>query len=81
MVLKTAKSEYGNVVNDLTGNGKNSSRSGILKTFNGSDYIDQFANLKIWKFENEPVVYHTIRFIKFSDPHVAAPGKPPQFRA
>jgi len=81
MILKTAKSDYGNAVNDLSGNSKNNSRSGIQKTLYGSDYINQFANLKIWKFENEAVVYHHIGSLKFSDPHIAAPGKPPQFRA
>jgi hypothetical protein len=81
MILKTAKSDYGNAVNDLSGNSKTNSRSGIQKTLNGSDYIDQLANMKICKYEYETVVYHTIGFIEFSDPHITAPGKPPQFRA
>jgi hypothetical protein len=80
-VLKTAKSEFGNAVNDLTGSNKNTSRSGIQKTLNSSDYIAQFANLKICKFENEHVVYNQTQFIKCADPYIAAPGKPPRFRA
>ena len=81
MVLKTAKSEYGNAMNNPTANSKNTSRSGIQKTFNGSDYIDQFANLEICKFGNEAIEYNTLQLHGYSDPHIARPGEPPQCSA
>jgi hypothetical protein len=81
MVLKKAKADYGNAANGLTNNGKSSSRSGTQKNFSGGDYIDQFTNFEILKFENEAVAYHIFSLVSFSDPHIAAPGQPPQYRA
>jgi hypothetical protein len=81
MVLKKAKSDYGNDVNDLTSNGKNPSRSGIQKSFNSSDYIDQFPNFQISKFPNLQMAYSPVQICAFSDPHIASPAKPPQSRA
>ena len=81
MVLKKAKSDYGNDVNDLTSNSKNPSRSGTQKSLNCSDYIDQFQNFQISKFANLQIVYKTFHQQGFTDPHIVAPAKPPQFRA
>jgi hypothetical protein len=78
MVLKKAKTEFGNETSGLTSNSKNSSGSGTQKNFSGSDYLKQFTNLEIRKFENVIIVYHSYHQICFSDPQIDAPGKPPQ---
>jgi hypothetical protein len=76
-VLKKASTEFGSAASGLAGN-KNSSRTGTQKLFSGSDYIKQFANLEIWKFENKSVVFFIQNDFRFSDPHIESPGKPPQ---
>ncbi len=82
MVLKKAKTEYGNIANDFTGNGKNSSRPGIQKNFNGNDYIEhQYANVPMWPFANYDLTYFSFNSDCFADPHISLPGKPPRFRA
>jgi len=82
MVLKKAKTEYGNIANDFTGNGKNSSRSGLQKNSNGTDYIEhQYANLPICQCAKIDLTYFSSNSEFFSDPHISLPGKPPQFRA
>ena len=78
MLLKKAKTEFGNAATGITTNNKNSSRPGIQKNFNGSDYLKQLANLEIGKCENKSVVYHSLLQISFSDPQIEAPAKPPQ---
>jgi cbb3-type cytochrome oxidase subunit 3 len=78
MILKKAKTEFGNGASGLTSSSKNSSGSQTQKNFGGSDYLKQFANLEIGKFENVIVVYHSHHQIYFSDPQIDAAVKPPQ---
>lgn len=78
MVLKKAKTEFGNVASGLTSNSKNSPGSQTQKNFSGSDYLKQFANLEIGKLENKSFAYHSFHQSYFADPQIAAPGKPPQ---
>jgi hypothetical protein len=79
MVLKKAKTEFGNAAGGMTSNSKNSSGSGTQKNISGSDYLKQFANFEIGKFENVIIAYHSHHQIYFSDPQIDAPGKPPQY--
>lgn len=81
MMLKNAKSDFGKLVADIPNNSKGSSRSGLQKLFNGSDYTFQGANENINRRVNEKTVYGRFSLTTFSDPHIASPGKPPQFRA
>jgi hypothetical protein len=80
-VLKKAKTDYGNNLNDLTGNGKSSQRNNLQKNFNGNDYICQCANLPMCQCANDAAVKNGSPTIYFSDPHIAIPGKPPRFTA
>jgi hypothetical protein len=79
MVLKKAKTEFGNAASGLTSNSKNSPRSGTQKNFSGSDYLKEFASLEIGKSEQKLFIYHPFHSIYFADPQIAAPGKPPQY--
>jgi len=80
-VLKKAKTDYGNSVNAAAGSGKSSHRNEIQKNFNGYDYICQNAHLHtcIWNRNNS--IQNSSLTIYISDPHIAAPGKPPRFTA
>jgi hypothetical protein len=80
-VLKKAKTDYGNNLNGLAGNGKSSQRNGLQKNFNGNDYICQCANLPMCQCANDAPVENSSLTIYFSDPYIAAPGKPPRFTA
>jgi hypothetical protein len=79
MVLKKAKSEFGNAVNDLAGSGKNSSKNNLQKNFNGNDYTDHQYNLQLCDLTglcNTPQGNNRIAILL--DPHIASPGKPPR---
>jgi hypothetical protein len=78
-VLKKAKSDYGNNVNDLTGNTKSSSRSGTQKSFSGNDYTsDTFQlNISILAYFHTSTPNSSVDS-NLASAHVSAPGKPPQ---
>lgn len=78
MVLKKAKTEYGNAANDMTNTGKGNSRSGLQKSFNGPDYISQFANTQLCRSAEIKTLYGEFQMIPFTDPLIAAIGKPPE---
>lgn len=78
MVLKNARTDFGNAASGITGNGKNSQRSGTQKNFSGSDYLQQFGNFEIWELGNKSVVFFTHHQCCFPDPLIESPGKPPQ---
>lgn len=78
MVLRKARTEFGTTAGGLANSSKNSSRSGMQKNLGASDYLKQFTHLDFGKLENKPVVYHADYQISYSDPQIAAPGKPPQ---
>jgi len=78
MILKKAKADYGSSSNDLTGNGKNATRTGLQKNYGNSDYINQFANVPTDKYANKSPVHSIFFLISLSKPHIAAPAKPPQ---
>ncbi len=77
-VLKKARTNYENVANDLTTNGKNSGRPGTLKSFGGSDYICQYGSMGVWEYGNIVIQFAAFQTLNFTDPHIAIPGKPPQ---
>jgi hypothetical protein len=81
MVLKKAKSEYGNSTNDLSGNNKNSSRSGTQKTFSGSDYISLNANDQIDQCTNIASIQNGTYLNAKSETFIEMIAKPPQSRA
>lgn len=81
MILKSAKTDFGKLVADIPNNSKGSSRTGLQKIFNGSDYTFQCTNEKMYKCKNQKPVYAGFKLANFSDPHITSPGKPPQFRA
>jgi hypothetical protein len=81
MVLKKAKSEYGNNANGLTGSKKNSSRNNVQKNFGGNDYINQCANVQMCKCANENAIRNESGIALLTEVYIASPGKPPQFRA
>jgi hypothetical protein len=79
MVLKKAKSDYGNSVNDLAGSGKNSSKNNLQKNFNGNDYTEHTYNLQLCNLSgpcNIMQVDNRIAILK--DPLIASMGKPPR---
>ena len=78
MVLKKAKTEFGNAGSGLAAGSRNSSRSQTQKNFSGSDYLKLFANPDFRIIENTPLVYHSFHQVYHQDPQIAAPGKPPQ---
>jgi hypothetical protein len=80
-VLKNAKSEFGNGVNDLAGSGKSSSRSGLQKNFGGNDYINQYGSMGVWEYGSTVFQFPSFRTINLTDPHIAFPGKPPKYIA
>jgi cbb3-type cytochrome oxidase subunit 3 len=80
-VLKKAKTEFGNLTNDLAGNGKNSSRSGLQKNFSGSDYTIDNCRFQITAFSNSYLIPACFNNADLSDAFIPSPGKPPQFRA
>jgi hypothetical protein len=81
MVLKKAKSDFANAGNEMANTGKSSSRNGMQKNFSSNDYISECANVQMCKCANEEVIYNSLRSVRFSDPQIASPGKPPQSRA
>jgi len=81
MILTKAKTDFGNIAGDLTGSSKSSSRSGLQKIFNGSDYEAHEYNFQISRVANSAPAQNSFSLISFSDPHIASPGKPPQYRA
>ena len=78
-VLKNAKSEFGNGVNDLAGGGKGSNR--IQKSFSGNDYIKQYVSMGVWEYGSTIFQFHSFNTINITDPHIAIPGKPPKYIA
>lgn len=80
-VLKKAKTEFGNGVNDLTGNSKGTGRTGSQKNFNASDYINQCGSVIVWECASSNLIHAAFFTDRFSDPHISSPGKPPEFRA
>jgi hypothetical protein len=78
MILKKASTDFGTSTSGMAGNNKNSSRSGTQKHFTGSDFLKQFANLEILKFENQSIVFFMHNEVCLTDPHITSPGKPPQ---
>jgi len=78
-VLKNAKSEFGNGVNDLAGGGKGSNR--IQKSFSGNDYIKQYGSMGVWEYGSTIFQFHSFNTINITDPHIAIPGKPPKYIA
>jgi cbb3-type cytochrome oxidase subunit 3 len=80
-VLKKAKTEFGNLTNDLTGNGKNTSRSGLQKNFPGSDYTFHNCQFRIPVISISPLIPAGFNNAILPDAFIPSPGKPPQFRA
>jgi len=80
MLLKKAKSDYANSTNDLSNTGKNQ-RSGIQKSYNGSDYITHQANFQILNRTISAIRQNDICIALNTDPYISSPGKPPQSRA
>jgi hypothetical protein len=81
MVLKDAKTNYGNSVNNLAGNGKCPSKSALQKNFNGADYEDHQYYFQFSNFSNAGLEQNIYRIASITDPQIASPGKPPQYRA
>jgi hypothetical protein len=80
-VLKTAKSEYENAVNDLTTNNKSSGRSGLQKNFKISDYIQQNTNVEVGGCGRSNLNHTTFHIASVRDPLISMPGKPPEYKA
>jgi hypothetical protein len=78
MLLKKAKTDYGNSINDLTGTDKNSSRNSLQKNFNSGDYICQSANMLMIICANSPLVHIEFHLTIFSDPDIKSQDRPPQ---
>jgi hypothetical protein len=78
-VLKNAKSEFGNGVNDLAGGGKGSNR--IQKSFSGNDYINQCGSVVVCECGSVNLKFPSFNTINLTDPHIAFPGKPPKYIA
>ena len=78
MVLKKAKTDFGNVSNDLTGNGKGSSRS-TQKSFSGNDYITNnfHINTPILPYSHTLILNRVLQN-NLASPFLVTPGKPPQ---
>jgi hypothetical protein len=79
MVLKKAKTDYGNNTNDLTGNSKGSSRSGTQKSFSGNDYTSETFQLStsILPFFHTSTLNSVVN-AKLVCTHIPYQGKPPQ---
>jgi len=81
MVIKKAGTDYGNAVNDLNGNNKNSSRSGLQKNFSGNDYTSETFQLVTSGFpELRTSTLSEFANSKLASAQVPAPGKPPRHR-
>ena len=80
-VLKKAKSEYESASNDLAPNSKNNGRSGIQKNINNGDYIYEYESVEVWKCGSSTRNHAVCNIIIIKDPLIAAPGKPPEFKA
>ena len=80
-VLKKAKTEFGNLTNDLTGNGKNNSRSGLQKNFTGSDYTIHTYQFHIPAYSNSSLIPACFNSAVLPDAFIPFPGKPPRFTA
>jgi hypothetical protein len=78
MVLKEAKTSYGNNVNDFMGNKKSPSKSTLQKNFNGNDYEDHQFSFQFFNFSISAPMQNEFSIAAISDPHIASPGKPPQ---
>lgn len=81
MMMKEAKTSYGNSVNDIAGNGKSPSKPSLQKNFSGNDYEDYQINFQMIKFSNSSLVQNAYQIASVVEPHIASPGKPPQYRA
>ena len=81
MVLKKAKTEYGNAANDLPNNSKGSSRSGVQKNYSGGDYICHAADMLMFQCVGVTRIHNTPGVNNYIDPSLAFPAKPPQYRA
>jgi hypothetical protein len=81
MVLKKAKTEYGNVANDLANSGKSSSRSGTQKNYPGNDYICHTTDLLTFQYSPVILEHTNPGLSNYIDPYLAFPAKPPQYRA
>jgi hypothetical protein len=79
MVLKKAKTDFSNASNDVTGNGKSSSRNSTQKNFSGNDYItDNFqTGTPILPYSHTPILNGVCKS-KLAVVYIATPGKPPQ---
>jgi hypothetical protein len=77
-VLKKAKSELGNGVNDLAGNNRGSR---LQKDFSGNDYINQYGSMGVWEYGSTIFQFHSFNIINLTDPHISSPGKPPKYIA
>lgn len=77
-VLKKANTEFGNGVNDLTGNNKGSR---LQKNFTGNDYINQSGSVVMCGCGSVNLKYVAFQTFNFTDPNIAIPGKPPQLSA
>jgi hypothetical protein len=80
-ILKKARTEFGNLTNDLAGNGRNGSRSSLQKNFSGSDYTIHNYHFQITAFSVSSLI--PVGFMNADLPYtfISSPGKPPQFRA
>ena len=79
MVLKKAKTDFSNVSNDVTGNGKSSSRNNTQKNFTGNDYISdnfQISTSRLPHFHTSTL--NSVSQTKLAVAYIAKPGKPPQ---
>jgi hypothetical protein len=80
MMMKEGKTNYGNAVNDMAGNSKSPSKPS-LKNFNAGDYEDHQYHLQLFNFSNAALLQNTFHVAINEEPHIASPGKPPQYRA
>jgi hypothetical protein len=80
-VLKKAKSEYENAANGLPVNSKNPGRSGLQKNLNVGDYIFQCGSVVGCECGSSNFKHSVFHITGTIDPHIATPGKPPEFKA
>jgi hypothetical protein len=81
MMLKKAKTDYVNNVNDMGGSSKNPTRSGLQKVFSGSDYTIHQYDFQISKYSIFLIVDNGFSISRLSSIFIATPGKPPQDEA
>ena len=81
MILKNAKSAFGNQANDMTNNPNKNSSHNAQKNFNGSDYEANLYKFHIPLVVSTQTIQNGSLILSLLDNHMTAPGKPPEFRA